>query len=69
MKSAIACLTTELEFFFSYLLLLIVTIAALYNITQSVELEFSKILLTTAIGIVAPSPRLKNDRQNSDTIE
>ena len=59
MKTSLACLTSELEFFLTYIILLIITVACLYNIAQETEVEYSKLLLSTSVGVCIPSPRLK----------
>ena len=64
MKSAFACLSSELEFIFSYTLLLVVTIAALYNVTQDIQIEFSKFILSLVLGVVVPNPKLKQNQQS-----
>ena len=69
MISSLVCLTNELDFVLSYVVLILITVASLYNITQGIEVEFSKLLLTTAIGVAIPSPRLKNERRSSDSAE
>ena len=67
MITSLVCLTNELEFVLSYTILILITIASLYNITQGIELEFSKLLLTTAIGVAIPSPRLKNKNESNSS--
>ena len=69
MIMSLVCLGKELEFLLCYAILLITTVASLYNITQGIEVDFSKLLLTTSIGIAIPSPRLKNERQSTDSAE
>ena len=64
MRSTITCLARESEFFLQYLFILIVSVACLYNISKDIEIEFSKILLSSLIGLICPNPRFKR-RQNS----
>ena len=67
MKTTLACLTSELEFFLTYVILLVITIACLYNISNGIESEYSKLLLSTAIGVSIPSPKLKNGQSSDRT--
>ena len=52
---------------FSNLLLFVVTLSVLYNISQNIELEYSKCILSLVMGICVPQPKLKNLKQPSPT--
>lgn len=67
MKSALACLGSELEFCLTYLIILIVSVACLYNVSVGTELEFSKNILLLILGWVSPSPRLKKQQEQQQS--